>query len=96
MTKVDNFRANLATLISKPHGRKSEVAHAAGITPQYLSRLLSGEHDPGFALAIRLCEVTGYSLDSMLRRPSVFRRELAESHAATSTKRSLREHSVTK
>lgn len=72
MSKVDNFRANLTRLVSKPHGRKKEVAVAAGISPQYMSMILTGSSEPGFAIAIRICEVLGQSLDSMLMLPSDF------------------------
>lgn len=92
MSKVDNFRANLNRLVAKPHGRKKEVAVAAGITPQYLSAILTGVSEPGFAIAIRLADAIGESMDDLLMLPSDF----AKRSGVSSTRKPRSSVSVTR
>lgn len=94
MSKVDNFRANLAKLVAKPHGRKKEVAVAAGITPQYFSSILTGVSDPGLDIAVRIADALGQSLDEMLLLPSDFARRLDSTSRETSPVRKTRERSA--
>lgn len=91
MSKVDNFRANLNKLVEKPHGRKKEVALAAGITPQYLSSILTGIREPGLDIAVRLCDALGQSFDAMLMLPSDFAQINTRPIAAGKSNHSIRQ-----
>lgn len=70
MSKLANFRKNLALLLGTQRGRKSQIADQAGITDVHLSYLLSGRSDPSADVFIRLADALGVSLDDFVALPN--------------------------
>lgn len=89
MSKLANFRDNLQHVLSSERGLKGQVARSIDTNRTYISSILSGRREPGLAIAIRIAEAIGFSIDELIMLPSQFRKlaecrhtELEETHAA--------------
>jgi transcriptional regulator with XRE-family HTH domain len=79
--------AALKTARERQHRTVTEVASAAGITQEALSKIEGGDRDPRLANAASLCKALGLSLDELLG----LRPKDARSHELLDVRRTLRD-----
>lgn len=58
---VENFRENVKQLLQERNMSRSDLARTMGVSPAYVTQLLTGSHEPGLrvvekvAVALEVC-----------------------------------------
>lgn len=90
MSKIANFRDNLAFVLSSERGLRTQVARAIDTSPVYLTHLVAGRNEPGLAIAVNIADALGYSVDELLLLPAHFRRLVSQRQTVVPTRTAKR------
>lgn len=63
----DDFRNNVVTLLELNGMSRSDLARAMGVTPQFVTQLLNGSHDPGLAQVEKVANAIGVDITLLVR-----------------------------
>ena len=70
---MNGWRKRLRQAVTRTRRSQESIALQAGVTPETLSRVLSGIHaQPGFETVVRIIHATGESVGWLLREPQTF------------------------
>lgn len=72
MSEVENFRANLRTVLEAKDLSQNELAANAGMKGPYVNRVLQGKTVPSLHQCGRLAKAAGFPLIALLASPEDF------------------------